>query len=121
MSIENKPFEYTGTASPIMPSEAATLAKNFNCPDPAQKTFVGLPPSIKNEYGLPSGLEVTLTFEHDGHVHTLTAFIAGGRGGMLRLSTDVMDTLKLKPNAPITIRLTGTENDRRVLSLAPKD
>ncbi len=119
MSIENKPFEYTGTASPIMPSEAATLAKNFNCPDPSQKTFVGLPPSIKNEYGLPSGLEITLTFEHEGHTHSLTAFIAGGRGGMLRLSTDVMDTLKLKPNAPVVIRRASGEGARPIFHLGP--
>jgi hypothetical protein len=117
MTTDYKPFEYTAAVSPIMPGEAAQLAANFKCPDPAQKTFVGLPPSIKNEYGLPSALEIVLKFEKDGETLALTAFVAGGRGGMLRLSTDVMDTLKLKPNAPATIRLTGTENDRPVLHL----
>lgn len=105
-------FEYTAPVAPIMPNEAAQLAKNFACADPNQKTFVGLPPSIKDAHGLPSATCITVTFEVAAAARSVTAYVAGGRGGLLRLSTDLMDALRLTPNAKATVRLLSRDGDR---------
>ncbi len=105
-------FEYTAPVSPILPGEAAQLAKNFACADPHQRTFIGLPPSIKDAHGLPSATCVTVTFEVNAVPGSLTAYIAGGRGGMLRLSTDLMEVLHLTPNMRATVRLLSRDGDR---------
>ncbi len=105
-------FEYTAPVSPILPGEAAQLAKNFACADPHQRTFIGLPPSVKEAHGLPSATCVTVTFEVNAVPGSLTAYIAGGRGGMLRLSTDLMEALQLTPNMRATVRLLSRDGDR---------
>ncbi|MFQ3583093.1 MAG: hypothetical protein SNJ67_09880 [Chloracidobacterium sp.] len=104
-------FEYTASVSPILPNEGAQLAKNFACADPGQKTFIGLPPSIKDAHGLPSATCVVVQFEVNTVARQLTAYIAGGRGGLLRLSTDLMEALRLAPNATATIRLLSREGE----------
>ena len=104
-------FEYTALVSPILPNEAAQLAKNFTCADPGQKTFIGLPPSIKDAHGLPSATCVVVQFEVNTVSRQVTAYIAGGRGGLLRLSTDLMDVLGLMPNTKATVRLLSREDD----------
>ncbi len=104
-------FEYTASVSPIMPGEAAQLAKNFACADPNQATFIGLPPSIKDAHGLPSATRIAVIFEVDGAPRQLTAYVAGGRGGLLRLSADLMDALRLAPNAKATVRLLSREGE----------
>jgi hypothetical protein len=105
-------FEYTALVSPILPGEAAQLARNFACVDPHQRTFIGLPPSVKDAHGLPSATCVTVTFEVNAVPGSLTAYIAGGRGGMLRLSTDLMEALQLTPNMKATVRLLSRDGDR---------
>lgn len=112
-------FEYTASVAPIMPNEAAQLARNFACAEPNQKTFIGLPPSIKEAHGLPSATCVTVTFEVDGDVRRLTAYVAGGRGGLLRLSTDLMDALRLAPNVNATVRLLSRDGERPHVELCP--
>ncbi len=104
-------FEYTAPVSPILPGEAVQLAKNFACADPHQRTFIGLPPSVKDAHGLPSATCVTVTFEVNAVSGSLTAYIAGGRGGMLRLSTDLMEALQLVPNMKATVRLLSRDGD----------
>ncbi|MGQ9898399.1 MAG: hypothetical protein ACUVR8_12700 [Acidobacteriota bacterium] len=113
----NAIFEYTGTVSPILPGEAAQLARNFACADPNQKTFIGLPPSVKGACDLPSATCVTVQFESKGVLNRLTAYIAGGRGGMLRLSTDLMEALEATTTMKATIRLLSREGDRPYLEL----
>lgn len=110
-------FEYTALVSPILPGEAAQLAKNFACADPHQKTFIGLPPSVKDAHGLPSATCVTVGVVSGGAVVYLTAYIAGGRGGMLRLSTDLMEALHLAPNMKATIRLLSYDGGRPYLEI----
>ncbi len=100
-----------------MPGEAAQLAKNFACPEPNQQTFIGLPPSIKEAHGLPSATCITVTFEVDGTRRWLTAYVAGGRGGLLRLSTDLMDALRLTPNGSATLRLLSRDGARPQVEL----
>ncbi|OYT71936.1 MAG: hypothetical protein CFK52_06780 [Chloracidobacterium sp. CP2_5A] len=100
-----------------MPNEAAQLAKNFACADPNQRTFIGLPPSIKDAHGLPSATCIALTIEADDAARHLTAYVAGGRGGLLRLSTDLMDALRLAPNARATVRLLARDGDQPRLEL----
>jgi len=111
-------FEYTALVSPILPGEAAQLAKNFACADPHQRTFIGLPPSVKEAHGLPSATCVTVTFEINGVLGSVTAYIAGGRGGMLRLSTDLMEALHLTPNMKATVRLLSRDGDRPQMEIS---
>ncbi len=111
-------FEYTAPVSPILPGEAVQLAKNFACVDPHQRTFIGLPPSVKDAHGLPSATCVTVTFEVNAVPGSLTAYIAGGRGGMLRLSTDLMEALQLVPNMRATIRLLSRDGDRPQMEIS---
>jgi hypothetical protein len=110
--MERPIFEYTALVSPILPGEAAQLARNFACADPHQRTFIGLPPSVKEAYGLPSATCITVVFEVNAVIRSLTAYIAGGRGGMLRLSTDLMEALHLTPNMKATVRLLSRDGDR---------
>jgi hypothetical protein len=117
MSELSPVFEYSASVSPIMPNEARTLAKNFNCPNPEHGTFVGLPPSVKNEHNLPSGLAVALTVRTANETREMPAYVAGGRGGLLRLSLDLMDFLNVKQNAQATVSMTVDAEGVRSLVL----
>ena len=109
-------MEYTGTIALIAASEAAMLGKNFGCAPLA--TFIGLPPSVKEQFNLPSGTPVALTVGDDPI--PLNAMVAGGRGGMIRLTDDLVKLIGGAPGIPVTVvhLRTGEGEARLILTLA---
>ncbi len=92
-------MEYTGTIASIASNEAETLGRNFGCAP--LSTFIGLPPSVKESFQLPSGTPVALTVGDDPI--PLSARVAGGRGGLIRLTKDVIELLGAAPGASVSV------------------
>ncbi len=110
-------MEYTGTIARIAPGEAETLGRNFGCAPLA--TFIGLPPSVKENFQLPSGTPVALTVGDDPI--PVSARVAGGRGGLIRLTDDVIGLLDGAPGAAVTVRRAAVSGGEARLTITLAD